>query len=113
MARPRRRDWGFFYWVATGFLIVFGALAILSIGFPLFALGMLLLFAGVRKGPRWPADLGLIAGAGLVCLLIAAINAISHDLSPTVWAIVGLGLTAIGSGLFWWIRCSPRSRVSH
>jgi hypothetical protein len=56
----------------------------------------------------WPTDLGLLAGAA--CLLIAVINAISGDLSPVIWAIVGLGLTALSSAAFWFLRCRPAAR---
>src|SRR6266496_543291 len=66
-----RHGWGFFYWVGVGFLTVFGFVAILSIGLPFFVLGVVLLAVGVGRGPVWPADLGLLAGAGLVCLLVA------------------------------------------
>ena len=86
-------------------MILFGAVAILSIGAPFLLLGLVLLMVGVWRGPRWPSDLGLLAGAGVVCLVIALINAIIGDLSPTVWAVVGLGLIAIGGGAFWWLRC--------
>jgi hypothetical protein len=58
MAAERDHDWGFFYLTAVGFLMSFGAIAILSIGFPFFVLGLVLLVVGLWRGPRWPADLG-------------------------------------------------------
>jgi len=105
MATPHGRDWGFFYWAAVGFLMSFGAIAILSIGFPFFALGLLLLVVGVFRGPRWPADLGIPAGIGVTCIIIALIAALDRGRSPTVWAAVGAALVTLGAGAFWWLRC--------
>jgi hypothetical protein len=107
---PRDHDWGFFYWTAVGFLMSFGVAAILSIGFPFFVLGVVLLAGGIWKGPRWPADLGLIAGVGLVCLLIAALNAKHGDYSPGTLAVVGVLLSGGSSGVFWWLRRRPQAR---
>jgi hypothetical protein len=108
VAQPHERDWGFFYWATAGFLVLFGFIT--SIGLPFLILGLLLIVVGVRRGPAWPADLGLLAGAGAVCLVIAAINLLSGDLSPTVWATVGIALVAAGSASFWWLRCRPALR---
>lgn len=102
------RDWGFFYWAAVGFLLSFGLLAILSIGFPFFVLGFLLLLVGTWRGPHWPADLGLPAGIGVTCLVIAAIG----SLPPTIWALVGAVLTTVSAGSFWWLRCRNRGATS-
>ena len=104
MAHTHGRDWGFFFWTAVGFLMLFG-FAVLSIGAPFFLLGLLLLVLGLRWGPRWPADLGLAAGAGVACFVFALINAISGDLSPMVWAVVGFALVSLSSFGFWWLRC--------
>jgi hypothetical protein len=105
------RSWGLAYWAGVGFLLVFGFIAGLSIGFPFFLLGLLGLAIGLRRAPGWPADLGLLAGAGTVCLVIAVINAISGDLSPTIWASIGVVLVAISSGAFWWLRCRSAARA--
>ena len=59
------------------------------------------------REPAWPAYLGLLTGAGTVCLVIATINAISGDLSPVVWALVGITLIGLSSASFWWLRCRP------
>jgi hypothetical protein len=110
VARAHDRDWGFFYWAGIGFLVVFGFITGFSIGIPFLILGLVLLVMGLRRGPGWPSDLGLLAGAGMVCLVIALINAISGDLSPTIWATVGFGLIALSAGVFWWLRCRPAAR---
>ncbi len=110
MAEPRAHDRGFFLWALAGCLGVFGFLGIFTIGLPFLLLAALLLVKLSRRGAAWPDTLGLIAGAGLVCLLIAAINGISGDLSPTIWATVGLALLAGSSGSYWWLRCRPAIR---
>jgi hypothetical protein len=45
-----------------------------------------------------------VFGAGAVCLLVALINAISGDRSPTVWALVGLALGALSGATFLRLR---------
>jgi hypothetical protein len=107
MSEMGSHDWGFFKWFAVGFLVVFGFLAGFTIGLPFLFLGLILFAWFSWRGPGWPADLGLLAGAGAVCLVIAVISAISGDIAPFVWAAVGTGLTGIGAGTFWWLRCRP------
>jgi hypothetical protein len=107
MPEAHNRDLGFFYWAGVGFMIVFGALAILSIGAPFFLVGLVLLGVLLGRGPRWPASLGLLAGAGLVCLVIAAIDALG---GAATWAAVGVVLVAVCSASFWALRCRPLPR---
>ena len=102
-------DWGFFQWCGVGFLVVFGFITGFTIGLPFLLVGLLLFAVLATRGPEWPADLGLLAGAGVVCLVIAVISAISGDVSATVWATVGLALTWSSTFLFWWLRCRPGS----
>lgn len=104
MSGAHHRDWGFASWAGVGFLLVFGVLAILSIGAPFFLLGVLLSGVLLGRGPRWPHSLGLLAGAGVVCLVIAAIGAAG---SQPQWAAVGIALACVGGGAFWWLRCRP------
>jgi hypothetical protein len=75
-----------------GFLLVFGVLAILSVGAPLFVLGVLLLGVLVGCGLRRPDSLGLFAGAGTVCLVIALIGAVA---GAAWWAVIGLPGSAV------------------
>jgi hypothetical protein len=107
MAGEHHRDLGFASWAGVGFLLVFGVVAILSIGAPFFLLGVLLLGVLLGRGPRWPASLGLFAGAGIVCLVIAVIGAVA---GAAWWAVIGLALSGVGGGAFWWLRCRPISR---
>jgi len=104
------RRWGFAYWSGVGFLLVFGFVTGFTIGLPFFLFGLIALAIGLRWAPGWPADLGMITGAGTVCLVIGLINAISGDLSPTVWLSIGAVLVATSSGAFWWMRCRPAVR---
>jgi hypothetical protein len=104
------RDWGFFQWFAAGFLVVFGFITQFTIGLPFLIAGGFLCVRLWRRGPGWPADLGLVAGAGAVCLVIAALNAGSGRLDPTVWAAAGLALTGAPTAGFWWLRCRPAVR---
>ena len=77
MAHRGTRDFGFFQWVVVGFMLVFGVLAILSIGAPFFLIGLVLFGVMLGRGPRWPAGIGALAGAGLVGIIIGVIGAIA------------------------------------
>ena len=107
MVGEHHRDLGFASWAGVRFLLVFGVVAILSIGAPFFLLGVLLLGVLLGRGPRWPDSLGLFAGAGIVCLVIAVIGAVA---GAAWWAVIGLALAGVGDGAFWWLRCRPISR---
>lgn len=98
-------DWGFVGWFVIGFLVAFGYIAGFTIGLPFLALGLILFAWFWWRGPGWPADLGLLAGPGAVCLLIAALRLLDGGGSPTVWGAVGIALTATGVGTFAWLRC--------
>jgi hypothetical protein len=106
----REHDWGFFLWMGAGFLFAFGWLAQFTIGLPFLFLAVGALVSLAHRGQGWPEILGLIAGAGVVCLVIALINAIAGDLSPTIWALVGAALVGASAGAFWWLRCRPAVR---
>ena len=108
MGHPR--EWGFIFWLAVGFLMLLGFVSPVFVA-PIgsgFIIGLGALIAGLRWGPPWPADLGLLAGAGAGCLVIALVNAISGDLSPTVWALVGVALTGTSGLAFWRLRDRPQ-----
>jgi hypothetical protein len=62
MPPPRTPEAGFVYWLVTGALVVFGFLAIFSIGLPLLVLGLALAaLSDVRHRPAtfWPPIAGL------------------------------------------------------
>lgn len=101
---PHHRDYGFFVWTLPGFLFVFGFIAQFSIGLP-FALAGVVLFGYLYlRGPGWPADLGLPAGAGAGLLLFWVLPT---DLDPTPFIVAGLGLISVSSLTFWRLRCRP------
>ena len=102
MVTAPRHDWGFFYFAAVGFLLGFGFLTGFTVGLPLVLLGLVLLLAPRFRRFAWPADLGLVAGAGAVCVAIAALDAFGD---PRLWALAGLTLVAAASFAFWWMRC--------
>lgn len=59
---PRTPEAGFLYWLVTGAFVVFGFLAIFSIGLPLLVLGLVLAaLSDVRHRPAtfWPPILGI------------------------------------------------------
>jgi hypothetical protein len=107
VTEAHNRDWGFFYWAGAGFLIVFGMLALLSIGAPFFLAGLIALIFLATRGPNWPSQLGFFAGAGAVCIVIAALSAITGNVSPASWALTGIALVASASWSFWRLRCRP------
>jgi hypothetical protein len=84
------------------FMLAFGAVAILSIGAPVLLLGLVLLGVILGRGPRWPAALGAMAGAGIVGVVIGAIGGVA---GPGIWATAGSFLIAFGAVVFWWLRC--------
>lgn len=83
-------------------MLAFGAVAILSIGAPLLLLGLVLLGVMLGRGPRWPAGLGALAGAGVVGVVIGLIGAIA---APGIWAASGISLIILSASTFWWLRC--------
>ena len=110
MGARHDRDLGFFIWAVPGFLVVFGVIAMFSIGLPFLLAGFALFGYLLARGPTWPADLGLIAGVGIGSLTFAAIALIGGGYSATPWLEVGLVLVGVSSGLFWWLRCRSRAR---
>jgi hypothetical protein len=65
---------------------------------------MLLLGVLLRRGPRWPHSLGLLAGAGTGCLMLAVIAAVA---GPAWWAVIGVALAGASVGAFCGLRCRP------
>jgi hypothetical protein len=104
VAHRDARDFGFVQWTTVGFMLAFGVVAILSIGAPFFVLGLVLLGVMLGRGPRWPAGLGAVAGAGLVGIVIGVIGAV---VDPLAWAVSGATLLALSAAAFWWLRCRP------
>lgn len=106
MAHRGARDFGFAQWLVVGFMLVFGALAILSIGPPFLLLGLVFLGVMLGRGPRGPAVIGALAGAGLVGIVIGVIGAVA---TPGLWTAAGVTLAVLSGVTFWWLRCRPVS----
>jgi hypothetical protein len=90
------------HWIAVGFMLAFGTVAILSIGAPFFLIGLVLLGVMLRRGPGWPAGLGALTGAGMVGVVIGLIGAVAD---PGIWGASGISLIALSGTAFWWLRC--------
>jgi hypothetical protein len=126
----RREGWLLFAgWVLAGALVVFSLLSAASIGLfvaPFAAAGIWLTS---RLGRVWPEVLGMVSGAGAVCLLIALLNrdtrpcteeglrlspgeteASCGGFSPTPWLVVGLVLVAAGVVAYAFMRRSAGSK---
>lgn len=103
-ARPHRRDLGFFLWMLPSFLFVFGFITGFSIGMPFLLAGVLLFGYLYRRGPEWPADLGLVAGLGCGLLLFWLLPT---DFVQAPFIVAGFSLIVAGSLLYWYLRCRP------
>jgi uncharacterized membrane protein len=85
----------FWLWALAGGLLTFSVLAAASIGLFVvpFALGALWLAAA--SGRTWPESLGLLAGAGSVCFLIAYIQRHHDPVDPRPWLAAGIVLGVV------------------
>jgi hypothetical protein len=112
----RREGWLVFAaWVLAGALAVFSLLGAASIGLFIAPLAVVAIWLALRFGRVGPEMLGMVSGAGAVCLLIAFLNRGTtpcteqgHTLStgetevacgglePTPWLVAGLVLVAAG-----------------
>jgi hypothetical protein len=112
----RRQGWLVFAaWVLAGALAVFSLLGAASIGLFIAPLAVVAIWLAFRFGRAGPEMLGLVTGAGTVCLLIAFLNRGTTPcteqgrtlrpgetevgcggLEPTPWLVVGLVLVAAG-----------------
>jgi hypothetical protein len=63
-----------FAWTGVGLLLTFGFFAMFSIGTPFFLAGLFAATMLVRRHHTGSSLFGLLIGAGLICLLIAALN---------------------------------------
>jgi hypothetical protein len=96
-----RRGWPWFAaWAGAGALAVFAFLTGFSIGLfvlPFAVVALVVVWGRTRGG--WEA-LGLLAGAGAIALLIAALHADPENrgLDPVPWLVAGLLLVGAGAG---------------
>ena len=112
----RREGWLVFAaWVLAGALATFSLLGAASIGLFIAPLAAIAIWLALRLGRAGPEMLGMVSGAGAVCLLIAFLNrgttpCAEHGrlvssgetevscggLAPTPWLVAGLVLVAAG-----------------
>jgi hypothetical protein len=112
----RREGWLVFAaWVLAGALAVFSLLGAASIGLFIAPLAAVAIWLAVRFGRAGPEMLGMVSGAGAVCLLIAFLNRDTTacteqgrllssgetevhcgGLAPTPWLVAGLVLVPAG-----------------
>jgi len=78
-------------WVLAGALAVFSLLAAASIGLFVAPLAAVAVWLALRHARVWPETLGIVSGAGGVCLLIAFLSR-----EATSWLAAGLVLVAAG-----------------
>lgn len=105
MTHGGTRDFGFFQWLVVGFMLIFGVLAILSIGAPILLLGLVLF--GVMLGRSRASVAGVYRRA---CRRGTCRHRHRSDRSCTrarLWAATGATLAAFGAATFWWLRCHP------
>ncbi len=105
MAAGPEHDWGFAYYVVAGFAVAFGFISGFSFGIPILLLGVYLAVRPRRSRPS--ARLGLVAGMGLVALVIAALEALG---SPVVWTAIGCAAILTSTVAYWWLECRPAVR---
>jgi hypothetical protein len=83
-------------WTVIGVLLGLSITALFLITLPLTILAIIV----VSRRTKEPDDaLGLVAGVGLVLLLIAAANTGPGGLNSTTWLIAGLIAVGLGLGL--------------
>jgi hypothetical protein len=106
-AVARQAGWIWFCaWAFSGGLTFFAVLTGFSIGLLLLPFGALSVVLVARWARAWPESLGVVAGVGAICLLIAALN---RDYRPCPRAEVTLspGQSEFSCGGLdpkaWWI----------
>ena len=90
--------WG---WAAAGALLALSLVSFIGVLTGPVAIGVIALIAW--KSRAWPEPLGLLAGIGGMCLLVAALG----NVEPLPWVTVGIVLAAAGLGGYAWSRSRP------
>ena len=89
---------GFWLWGLAGALVTFSLLAALSIGMFFVPFALLATWLAARSSRRWPELLGGLAGAALICLVIAVLQRGPGGLDATPWLVAGAVLGALAVG---------------
>ncbi len=118
---PPEGWWRFAAWVFAGALTMFAWLTGFSIGLFLLPFAVLVIWLVARKSRIWPEILGMVGGAGVICLVIAAVNhegpgcrtteeagaitvTCGGSLDPKPWLVVGFALLAVAPLLYAFAR---------
>lgn len=111
--RGRGTGWlAFSCWGVAGFL---SALATVSFAIGLLVLPLALLaIVGASRLSIWPAGLGFFSGAGLIGVLVSALN-VGEESSPDFhgWLIAGVVVTGTSAAAFVVVRSTEQSRRLH
>jgi hypothetical protein len=109
--------WRFAAWVFAGALTMFAWLTGFSIGLFVLPFAVLAIWLVARKSRIWPEILGMVGGAGVILIVIAAINhegpgcrtteenggitvTCGGSLDPIPWLVGGLVLLAVAPLLY-------------
>jgi hypothetical protein len=96
-----RAGWGWFAaWAGAGALFAFSIVAAASIGLFVLPLALLSLWAILRHARSWPTAFGVVTGAGLVCLLVWALNRDYRPCPESGELTVPPGATSVECGGF-------------
>jgi hypothetical protein len=89
----------FWLWALVGAALLFSVISALGLLTGLPALAALFLVA--RRSTRWPEPLGLLAGFGALCLVVAGLNWGGEGLDAGPWLTAGLALVVAGVAAYW------------
>jgi hypothetical protein len=84
----------FWLWSLLGAALLLSVVSYIGVFTAIPALVALYFLA--RRSPRWPEPLGLLAGFGALCLLVAGLNWDRDGVDPTPWLTAGIVLVALG-----------------
>lgn len=84
------RAWGWFgAWTLAGASLVFSGVSGLSIGLLILPVAGLVIYWVARRSRLWPECTGLLAGTGLVTILVGILNRDRPELRPHTWEVAG------------------------
>ena len=96
-----RRRASFAAWALIGATLSYGALYAFSpFGLVIIAVALVVAFAlPALNGRRWPEALGVLAGPGVFCLIVAA-----GATNPAGWAVAGAAIVAAAAAVYALVR---------
>jgi hypothetical protein len=86
----------FWLWALAGGLFTFSLLAAASIGLFVMPLAFGAIWLAAASGRTWPESLGVLAGAAVVCFLIAYIQRHQDPVDARPWLAAGFVLGILG-----------------